>query len=459
MKTYQDYLAVRDNPQDLEQFILATIKEHKSSDLYEDAVVADEYFRKQNRTIMRYKKLLYTLSGQAVPDNYSANWKICSGFFGRFVKQEVQHLLGNGATWEDSTKEQIEAVLGTDFDTRLQELGKEALKGGVAFAFFNLDHIEVFPVTQFAPLYDEENGALMVGMRFWQVDDNKPLRVTLYELEGYTDYIFEEGKATIIDNAFRKPYISITETSEAEGTKIYKGENLESFPIVPLWGNPEHQSELIGLREGIDCYDLIKSGFANDLDDVSQIYWILQNAQGMDDIDVVKFIERLKTTKAAKVDDANAHAEAHTVDVPYASRDSLLNRIERDLYKDAMAFDHDQIVAGATTATQIKAAYEPLNTKCDDFEYCIDDFIKALFNVAGLDEQKPPFTRSGVNNSMEEIQVVLSASSALTPDYVTRKILNILGDGDMADTIINALNAINMKRMTGIEATPNEEET
>lgn len=452
MKTYQDYLKVKDNPQQLEQFILATINEHKSSEMYITASIAEDYYKKRNRTIMEYKKLLYTLSGKQVPDNYSANWKLTSAFFHRFAKQEVQFLLGNGCTWENDTKATMEAKLGADFDTRLQELGKKAVVGGVSFGFYNLDHVDVFPVTQFAPLFDEENGALMVGIRFWQIDDSKPLRATLYELEGYTDYLYKDGKGEILGEG-RKPYVLNVGTSEAEGTVIYEGENYPSFPIVPLWANEEHQSELIGIREGIDCYDLIKSGFANDLDDASQIYWIINNAGGMDDIDVAKFLERLKTVKAAVVDDQRATAEAHTVDVPFASRDNLLSRLERDLYKDAMAFDHDHIVAGATTATQIKAAYEPLNAKADDFEYCVDEFIKNLLKVAGLPEQKPTFTRSYITNSMEEIEVVLAAASSLTEDYVARKVLNILGDGDQADSIIEERKKVNMKRM-GIPTEP-----
>ena len=70
-----------------------------------------------------------------------------------------------------------------------------------------------------------------------------------------------------------------------------------------MWGNANKQSELVGIREQIDCYDLIKSKFANDIDDASQIYWILQNAGGMDDIDLTRFVERMKTVRAAVVED------------------------------------------------------------------------------------------------------------------------------------------------------------
>ena len=58
------------------------------------------------------------------------------------------------------------------------------------------------------------------------------------------------------------------------------------------------KAELNTIRTQIDAYDLIKSGFANDLDDVSAIYWTLSNTGGMDDVDLAQFVERMKTVKA-----------------------------------------------------------------------------------------------------------------------------------------------------------------
>lgn len=394
-----------------------------------NAVLADEYVRQQNRTIIRYRKLLYTMSGEAVPDNYSANYKLCSNFFNRFVTQQAQFLLGNGVSWEnEGTGERM----GDDFDMRLQEIGREALVAGVAFGFWNLDHLDVFTLREFAPIYDEENGALMCGVRFWQIDETKPLRATFYEIDGYTDYIWrEEGEVLHPKRAYKLK----TRTTQADGTEIYDGENYEGFPIVPLWGNPYRQSELIGLRENIDAYDLIKSGFANDLDEASQIYWLIQNAGGMDETDLAKFLEQIKRVKAAVVEDNGAKAEAHTLEVPYAARKELLATLRSDLYEDYMALDTKNIADGAVTATQIRAAYEPMNTKADQFEYCVLDFLDDILALAGI-EDEPSFTRSFIVNRQEEVQNILQAAEYLSEDYVTEKILTILGDADRLEDVM-----------------------
>jgi SPP1 family phage portal protein len=361
----------------------------------------------------------------------------------------VQYLLGNGTTW--SSKETANK-LGNDkypWDNQLQELAKKALIGGVSFGFFNLDHIDVFSVLEFAPLYDEENGALMAGIRFWQIAEDKPLRATLYEIDGYTDYIWKSSKGEILND--KRPYKLKTRYSEVEGLKIYDGENYPSFPIVPLWANDEHQSEIVGLREQIDCYDLIKSGFANTVDEASIVYWTIQNAGGMDDVDLVKFVERIKTMHAAAVgeDGQGATAQSHQQEAPYASREALLDRLDKDLYRDAMALNTEDVAGGAITATQIRAAYEPLNSKVDDFEYCVLDFIKGILAVAGITDSAT-FERSIMINSSEEITNLLQGAQYLPDDYVTKKLLAIMGDADQTDEILKQMSAEEIDRMSDI---------
>ena len=444
MVTYQDFVKIGDSEQDRIDFVANVIKQHQASAEYRIAKIGKDYLEHRNTTITNYQKLLYTMQGKAVPDNFSANYKIPSNFFNRFVTQEVQFLLANGVTWEN---EETAKKLGDDFDTQLQKLSKNAIAMRRSFGFFNLDHVDVFDLLEFAPIPDEENGALMMGVRFWQIDPQKPLRATFYEMDGYTNYIWHNGKGTILadDNGNeigrKRPYKLNIGVSEVDGTEIYDGENYPTFPIVPMYGNPAKQSEIVGLREQIDAYDLIKSGFANDLDDASQIYWTIQNAGGMDDIDLVKFIEHMKTVKAAVVEDGGAKAESHTIEVPYNSREALLDRLEKDLYKDAMALNTDEIAGGAITATQIRAAYEPLNSKADQFEYCVIEFIKGILAVAGIDDN-PTFTRSTIVNAKEELEMLLQGAQYLPEDYVTRKVLLLLGDGDKADDILEQKDAL-----------------
>ena len=161
----------------------------------------------------------------------------------------------------------------------------------------------------------------------------------------------------------------------------------------------------------------------------------------MQDKDLAKFIQRIRTVKAAVVDgDEGARATAHTMEVPYNAREAALARIDRDLYEDYMALDVKQLSAGAVTATQILAAYEPLDEKADSWEYCVIEFILGLLAVIGV-EDHPSFTRSKIVNSAEEIEKVLSAAEYLDDETITRKICTILGFPDEAEEIIRRRDA------------------
>lgn len=450
MKFYEDLQKLPEgNMNDLLDFITSAIAEHKSSPLYKEACTAYEYFKKRNVTITQYQKLLYTLSGEAVPDNYSANYKFTNAFFPIFVKQENAFLLGNGVTFNnDGTKEKLG---GDGFDTQLYMAGEYALWGGVSFMFFNFDHIDVFKVTEFVPLIGEEDGALHAGIRFWQIDNQRPLRATLYEEDGYTEFVWDNERAgerngRVLEK--KKTYTSIVSTSVVDGVEILDGKNYPSFPIVPLWGNREHQSELTGLREKIDGYDLIQSGFANDLDDASQIYWIVQNAGGMDEVDLARFINQIKRVKAAVVEEDGAHAEAHTMELPYQARQAGLADLRDSLYRDAMALDTDKLSAGNITATAIETSYENIELKCDGYEYCVTEAITSLLALVGV-EDSPTYHRRKTTNQPEITTMVLSAGDYLDSETILKHLpfLNI----DEIDEILERKDAEEASRFEMVE--------
>lgn len=394
------------------EFVQALINEHTGSDAYKIAAAAEAYYAKRNLTIEKFQKFLYTAAGQKYLDLFSANYKLKTLFFRRFVIQQVQYVLSNGVNFD---KDDTKGRLGKTFDSQLQTLAKKAMVDGVAFGFWNNDHVEVFPFADtpnepgFAPLYDADTGALMAGVRYWSLSDSQTKRYTLYEIDGYTEYILRKGEDMEID-APKSPYIIVVSTNDL-GETIQAGYNYPGFPIIPMYANDLKQSELIGVRESIDCYDFIKSGLANAIDDTSAVYWVLKNSGGMDDVDIAQFLDRLRTVRAAAVDD-DGDAEAHTLDVPYEARQTMLTILRNDLYEDFQLVDMDKIMSGNITATAIRMGYQNQDDKCGDFEYYIRDFIARLFALLNIDDE-PNFKWNRIANQTEETQMVLLAASYL----------------------------------------------
>ena len=425
-------LEVGENERGRMEFVLSAILEHKWSDLYKTAYDAELYYKHQNPTIMRFQKWIYNQFGQKVPDIWSANNKIASNWYNYFTTQAVSYLLGNGVTFKTEANKK---KLGKDFDKRVQDCATAAKNGGIGFGFWNHDHLEVFKLTEFVPLYDEDDGGLKAGIRFWQIDDQKPLRATLYELDGYTDYIKRKDKDVEVLTEKRK-YTETKVSNAVEGDIILDGENYPGFPIVPLW-NVNRQSDLVGNRGTIDAYDLMVSGLINNVSSGEFLYWVLTNCDGMSDTDVAKFIEQLTVTHFAKMDntDEGSKAEAHKAEVPFVANSEAIARLTDRLYADFMALRVESISAGPVTATQIVAAYEPLNQKTDQFEYCVTDFIQGILELAGI-EDEPTYTRSQMSNQSEMLEMVLQGAEYLYDEYVTTKILTLLGDADKAQEVI-----------------------
>ena len=442
MRTYQDWLEVAERSEmDRMLFIKEAINDWKQDDSYKKAIIGEDYYSGKNTTIKRYEKILYNARGQAIPDYVSANHKIASRFFFRDVTQANAVLLGNGISWANGIGGE---ALGSDFDRKIIDAGRASQVEGVCFGFYNNGKVDIFEAREFVPFFDEEDGALKAGIRFWQISDDKPLRATMFEMDGYTEYIWSKDKAEVKQE--KRAYIIEKMVSEADGEEIYDYRNYPSFPIVPCYSNLLKESELNPIRATIDAIDLIQSGYANDIDDANIIYWTITNSN-MDDMDLVRTIDKLKKLHATQAD-GDQIITPHTVEPTFQGREAILERLEKTLYKDAMALNVEDIASGAITATQIEASYEPLNQKLDLFETQITDFIKGLLLVAGV-EDEPTYTRSIMINKNETIQNIVDSALYLDDEYVTEKILTILGDKDKVQDVLDNMAVNNVQRMTG----------
>lgn len=419
MKTYQDLKALGANEAARAAFVDKAVSEHMTSAKYRVARDAEAYYAKHNITMEKYVKVIMNALGQAVPDVWSSNYKLTHGFFRRFVLQQTQYVLSNGVTFE---KPETKDKLGRDFDNKLQDLAKRALVGGVSFGFWNIDHLDVFSFADtpsepgFVPLYDEETGYLCAGVRYWTPTQGVR-RWTLYELDGYTDYIKRKDESIRVLNT-KRAYAQISKVTQACGVEEVEGMNYSGFPIIPMYANDLKESEIVGIRAAIDCYDFIKSGMANNVDENSAFYWTLKNTGGMDDEDLANFVTKMKQLHAVTLD-RGVEADAHTLAVPYEANKMLLDYLKDDMYADFMLLNADKALSGDKTATAIRLAYQAQDDKSGDFEYCISDFINRLLDLLGIDDT-PSFKWNRIANQTEETQMVMTAAQYLDDEAVLK---------------------------------------
>lgn len=454
--TYEDLTATGAEEAGRIKFILAAIGQHKRSRAYKEAKTAELYYDGENPTINNYEKILYDMAGKAHVDMWSANHKIASSFFTFVIDQEVSYLLGNGIRF---TGKDTKEKLGDSFDEGIQDALEYARIAGSSFVFWNMDHIDVFKLTEFVPLYGEENGALMAGVRFWQLDRNKPLRATLYELDGYTEYIRRSGQGMTVLKK-KRAYIQNVTASEADGEQITDGENYGGFPVVPLYANKAHKSALNGKRNTVDALDLGTSNMVNNVDEGNLIYWVLTNCGGMDDMDDAKFIERIKTTHVAHAfdeDGGSAQVDAHTIEAPFQGTKVTIDELNDRLYEDFQAFDAKSMTASDMSATAIAAGYTRLDMKCDKLERQVTRCINAILKLAGIDDN-PAYTRNRIINRTEETQRIIMQAQFLDDEYILKALLTINGDIDQYEDIAKRMDAEGANRLKELERKLEEED-
>lgn len=424
VSTYQDF---EERDGSIEEFVASAISAYKQSDAYKEAVLADEYDHQQNRTILNYVKTLYTMTGVAVKDFTASNNQLCSNFFNRLNTQRCLYSLGKGVSFVDVSESGRDATkerLGKHFDHRIKEAGYYALIHGEAYLFWDYDEVHYFKATEFVPLLDESTGELRAGIRWWQLDPNKPMIAVLYEVDGFTKFKTEKG-GKLVESQPKRAYVQTYQTTEADNdTELLYESNYESLPIVVMHGSRLRQSTLVGMRALIDAYDLVSSGFANNMTDCAEIYWIVNNAGGMDDNDLARFRDTLKFHHIANVDGSDgAGVTPYTQNVPFQSSEVFLARIQGDLYRNFGALDVHTVAAGATN-DHIDAAYQPMDENADDFESWVGEAIVKLLALLGIDDE-PVFSRTRISNQLEQVQMVIAEAQYLDRETVLRKLPNV----------------------------------
>lgn len=466
--TYQDW----ENAGDRGTLLLEIISRYKVSEDFRTALTAMRYFVAENEAVGR-KKLLKpqrfeTTVKEPAPGGGEHVRKrtglrtveiegnrVYSRFFYRIVTQENQHLLSNGVTIGDASGESgdaIKARLGIGFDTTMQQLGEKALIQGVAWGYWNLDHIEPIEAAKdansgFVALLDEETGAPRLGIQFWRLSESRPMYIRLFEEDGITVYRTTD-RGELMEHRPKRAYI-LRVSKDAAGEQVIGTSNYSALPLVPLYANPERRSEFDNsIRSKIDAYDRISSDFVDNLDRANDIYWVLNNFGGntAEVAEMIEQIERLRTV--VNISDGvggGSTAQPHTFEVPYEARQTALALLEAAIYKDMMALSLDEVTGGSLTNVAIKAALTNLNLKCDRYEWQAYTFVQGVLRLIGVETEVISFVRQGLVNQSEVVQDI-----NLMRDYIDDETALRLCPYINADEIPEIMERLAQQRYAGM---------
>ena len=437
MITYQDYERATDKTKWLRNAIVS----YRNSKEYKDALEQQEYMAGRNKAVLDLQRVIYNMAGLPETDFTKSNFKLMNRQIHRMVTDRCSYSLGNGISFASAKKvtddegktitvDETKEILGDDFDTYTYRTAYWAQANGKCFLYVHMGEkrekweYTLFKMTEFLPLYDEKTGALRGGVRFWSLDWGKrPITAVLYLEEGYIRYETTEKKygiSALEQMSDLNPYIEIVEESEAYGEEVVGTGEMTRLPIFPMYSGENRNSVLENQKGKIDAYDMISSGFANDLNDCAQIYWLISGAMGMTEPQKRQLLDRLILQHMAVIDGENSHIQGYTQEIPWQSRKECLNMLETRMYKDFGGFDVHTVEAGATN-DHIEAAYWPMDEEADAFEYEVITFVKQILEMMGIDDV-PVFKRNRISNQYEQTQMIMLAANYLDDQTILEKL-------------------------------------
>ena len=471
MITFQDYQAAENKT----TWLQSALVEYTNSKEYKKALMEREYLAGRDTAIIDTVKLLYDMTGRPMTDFTAANNRISSNILHRLISQRCTYSLGNGVSFASRKQERgqdgstrtadaVKDMLGDKFDTIVYRAAYWACGNGESYTYVHKGHyqdkweFDVFKRTEFMPLYDEYTGQLRGGIRFWSLDakDNKrPIIAILYTEEGYQRFQTPEkkyGYAALEPVGEVTPYIERVQESKADGEEVIGGENT-SFPIIPLYPNESHAAALDNLKAKIDALDMALSGFANDMEDVAQIYWLVNGGLGASDEELTQMRDKAKLLHILNIDGDHSSITPYTQEPPYNARQAFIQEMTQKIYADYGALNVTNISAQQRTATEIEAAYQPMDEEADAFEYQLIEYIQQILAIIGI-EDMPIFKRNKISNQKEQTEMILLAANVLDKQTILEKLPWI--SVDEVDDILSRADAESYNRME--DEQPQEDE-
>lgn len=415
---------------------LLNTTDQKDREFIVDAKEAERYYKGENDIKHKIKKQ-YTKDSNDRPKHNplrKADNRIANNYYNFLVDQKIDYLLGNPIVFDlgsERSNKALNNILGNNFMKQLQHVGINASNCKVGWLHLwkqvtNRDFDATGdPVTEtelkFGVIDSKQikaewggpfNHDLLAVRRTYEMTDEEG---KTWEITEYWDkekcYSYkkesEAANASLIENDCYLDYN--LETGEMEPTNEYV-HGFDEVPFIAFFNNQFHLNDLKAIKGYIDSYDLIYSGYVDDLEDVAEIVFVLEN---LGDTPLDDFMRNLKDKAAVKVinnEDTKTDIRTLTIDIPVDARNALLNTARKNIFEQGRGVDPMPESYGNTSGEALKYMYANLALKAKatqiEFEVSIDRFIKLICRDRGIpfiEPIKQTWTPNRINNDTEVI--------------------------------------------------------
>lgn len=331
-----------------------------------------------------------------------------------------------------SVSEKVINVLSDDFARKLKNQCIEASNCGTSWVHYwiktdNENNQKEFkyalvPTEQVIPIYsnglERELESIIRHYTLSEYDEKEGKYITYKYIEYWTNkememYKFENGKDVSNDNTVQP----IEKISHA----------LEEVPFIEFSNNLKKQSDLFKYKHLIDLIDRVMSGFANDLDDIQEIIYILENYGGEN---LQEFVTDLKKAKAIQIENdgtgAGGGVKTLQIDIPVEARKVILEYLKKQIYEAGQGLQQDVENVGNASGVALKFFYRKLELKSGlletEFRSSINLLVKAILKYLNISFTKinQTWTRNMISNDLENAQIAAQSMSVIPRKIILR---------------------------------------
>ena len=342
-----------------------------------------DYYDGNNVTIRKVVRSFWSDKSRAMKVNpYVSQNRIGFNKFHDVVSQKVSTLLNEPPIIDGFDDEDFIKKLGF-------ALKKSAIFSsccGVGWIFYGEgNNLTIFNPSKTIAFRDDSDPSRIKAMiRYWKVSSmtssDSVEYAEVYTEKGMTKYRSDGSGGEFFEVAPLVPY-RYQSMMDFEGVRSFEIPT-DSIPIIELDNNDSNTSDLTPtLRGKIDIIDIVNSGFANNIQDFSDVYWVIK-AGGDVDTDVFEdFMQNISRTKKIVGKGDGNDAEPHQFEIPVTARSTFCDRMKTEIADETGVVDPKDLTGSSVTNVAIKAVTMKLRQRVSDFEWDVYSACKKIIDL------------------------------------------------------------------------------
>lgn len=379
-----------------------------------NALTAERYYRNKN-------DILYSKKTEDETENplRSADNRVPRNFYGLLVNQKAAYMFTAPPLFDvgnQSSNQAIADTLGDIYAKNCKDLCVNASNAGMAWLHYWIDENDEFEYgivdsKQIIPIWSTHlNKELLAVLRVYKNIDDVGKTWDIYEYWTDTEcWAYQKAADDTIDEGLMGYSMFMDFVNAGVGAEPNQlSHDLGRVPFIPFPNNNIAVSDLDNVKALVDTYDKVYSGFANDLEDIQEIIFLLTNYDGTDLNSFLSDIKKYKTVKmqSSGADDRSG-LETLTIDIPVEAREKLLDMTRKAIFEQGQGVDPQPQDFGNASGVALKYLYSLLELKSGlmetEFRLGFGQLVRAICQAKNIAVTNitQTWTRTAIANDSE----------------------------------------------------------